>query len=78
MMKKGYCNGSDMLLYVGDEAVGHCTSHKVTMNSETTDHAVKAPANEPITKSLYKQKTVTGLSYSISADGLVFYGDTEA
>lgn len=77
-MKKGYCNGSDMLLYIGDEAVGHCTSHKTTMNSETTEHAVKPPASEKIAKSLYKQKTVTGLSYSISADGLVFYGEQEA
>ena len=22
--KKGYCNGSDMLVYVGGKAVGHC------------------------------------------------------
>lgn len=77
-MKKGYCNGSDMLLYIEDDAIGHCTSHKLTCSSETTEHAVKAPASEPITKSLFKEKTVTGLSISGSSDGLVFYGETEA
>lgn len=77
-MKKGYCNGSDMLLYIEDVAIGHCTSHKMTCSSETTDHAVKAPADDPITASLFKEKTVTGLSISISTDGLVFYGEKEA
>lgn len=77
-MKKGYCNGSDMLLFINEEAIGHCTSHKLTLSTETTDHAVKAPASEPVTKSLFKEKTVTGLSYSLTADGLVFYGETEA
>ncbi len=77
-MKKGYCNGSDMLLYIEDVAIGHCTSHKMTCSSETTDHAVKAPADDPITASLFKEKTVIGLSISISTDGLVFYGEKEA
>lgn len=75
--KKGYCNGSDMLLYVNGKAVGHCTTHTVTMNSETKDRAVKAPASESISSSLWKGKGVTGLSISISSEGLVFYGENE-
>ena len=42
--KTGYCNGSDMLLYIGGKAVGHCTSHKSTFTSETNDRAVKPAA----------------------------------
>lgn len=75
--KKGYCNGSDMLLYVNGKAVGHCTTHTVTMNSETKDRAVKAPASAAISSSLWKGKGVTGLSISISSEGLVFYGENE-
>ena len=36
-MSKGYVNGSDLLLMVGEKCVGHCTSHSVTYNSETKD-----------------------------------------
>ncbi|WP_300132962.1 phage tail tube protein [Duncaniella sp.] len=75
--KTGYCNGSDMLVYVGGKAVGHCTSHTTTMNSETKDRAVKPVASKGISSGLWKGKGVTGLSISISAEGLVFYGETE-
>lgn len=75
--KTGYCNGSDMLLYIGGKAVGHCTSHTTTINSETKDRAVKPVATEGISAGLWKGKGVTGLSVSISAEGLVFYQETE-
>lgn len=75
--KKGYCNGSDMLLYVGGKAVGHCTTHTTTLSSETKDRAVKPVATEPVSAGLWKGKGVTGLSVSISAEGLVFYEETE-
>lgn len=75
--KTGYCNGSDMLLYVGGKAVGHCTSHTVTINSETKDRAVKPLATAALSSGLWKGKGVTGLSVSISAEGLVFYEETE-
>lgn len=75
--KTGYCNGSDMLLYVGGKAVGHCTSHTVTVNSETKDRAVKPVATAGISAGLWKGKGVTGLSVSISAEGLVFYQEIE-
>lgn len=72
-----YVNGSDMLLYLGDKAFGHCSTHETTLTSETKDRAVKPVATAGKTSGLWKQKGVTGLSISISADGLVFDGETE-
>ena len=75
--KKGYCNGSDMLVCVGDKAVGHSTTHTTNMTSEIKDRAVKPKASKPISAGLWKGKSVVGLSISISVDGLVFYGESE-
>jgi predicted secreted protein len=75
--KTGYCNGSDMLLYVDGKAIGSCTSHTTTFNSETKERAVKPVATKSLSSGLWKQKGVVGLSYSISAEGLVFYDETE-
>ena len=75
--KTGYCNGSDMLLYVGGKAVGSCTTHTTTFSSETKERAVKPVATAGISGGLWKKKGVVGLSYSISAEGLVFYDETE-
>lgn len=76
--KTGYCNGSDMLLYINGKAVGHCTTHTTTINSETKDRAVKPVATKSISAGLWKNKGVVGLSVSISAEGLVFYQETES
>ena len=76
--KKGYCNGSDMLLYVDGKAVGHCTSHSTTLTTETKDRAVKPVATAEISAGLWKGKGVTGLSVSISAAtgwNLTAFGD---
>ncbi len=75
--KTGYCNGSDMLLYVGDKPVGHCSTHTTTINSETKDRAVKPVSTKGISSGLWKGKGVVGLSVSISAEGLCFYQETE-
>ena len=75
--KTGYVNGSDLLLFVGDKAIGHCTSHTTTFNSETKDRAVKPEATKGISAGLWKEKTVIGLSISISTEGLRFYNETE-
>ena len=75
--KTGYCNGSDMLLYVDGKAAGRCTSHTTTFNSETKERAVKPVASAGISSGLWKKKGVIGLSYSISSEGLVFYDETE-
>lgn len=77
MADTGYINGSDLLLLVGGKAVGHCTSHTLTFNSETKDHAVKPVAKAAKSSGLWKGKGVTGLSISISAEGLRFYDETE-
>ena len=75
--KNGYCNGSDMLLYIGGKAVGSCNSHTTSFNSETKERAVKPVASASMGTGLWKTKGVVGLSYSISAEGLVFYYETE-
>ncbi len=75
--ESGYINGSDILLSVGGSAIGHCTSHTLTFNSETKDRAVKPAASEGISAGLWKGKGVTGLSISVSADGLRYYGEGE-
>ena len=72
-----YVNGSDLLLNVGGNAVGHCTTHTTTYNSETKDRAVKPLATAKKSSGLWKGKSVTGLSISISAEGLRYYADTE-
>jgi predicted secreted protein len=73
----GYINGSDILLSVGGKAVGHCTNHTLTFNSETKDRAVKPVASAGYASGLWKGKGITGLSISISAEGLRYYGETE-
>jgi len=77
MAKTGYCNGSDMLLSVGGKAIGHCTTHTLTCNSETKDRAVKPVASAAISAGLWKGKGVVGLSISISAEGLHNYDEEE-
>ncbi len=78
MTDSGYTNGSDLLLMIGEKAIGHCTSHTLTFNSETKDRAVKPVASAGKSSGLWKDKGVTGLSISISAEGLRFYSETES
>lgn len=73
----GYINGSDLLLMVGGKAIGHCTSHTLTFNSETKDRSVKPLSTEGKSSGLWKGKGVTGLSISISGEGLRFGTETE-
>lgn len=77
MATTGYINGSDLLLKVGGKAIGHCTSHTLTYNTETKDRAVKPLASKPKAAGLWKEKGVTALSISISGEGLRFDGETE-
>lgn len=72
-----YINGSDLLLKVAGKPIGHCTTHTTTFNSETKDRAVKPTADKKKSSGLWKGKGVTGLSISISAEGLRFYDETE-
>lgn len=74
----GYVNGSDMLLMIGEECVGHCTSHKVQYNADTKRHNVKAPASvKALGTDLFSEETVTGLSLTIDFEGLQHYEETE-
>lgn len=73
----GYVNGSDLLLYFGDRAVGHCTTHTTTFDTETKDRAVKPVASASKAQALFKDSGVTGLSITISFGGLMFYDETE-
>ena len=73
-----YINGSDLLLKIGEAAVGHCTTHTLTFNSETKERAVKPAASEGKQSGLWKGKGITALSISISAEGLRFYEETES
>lgn len=72
-----YVNGSDLLLMIGEKAVGHCTTHTLTFNSETKDRSVKPVASAAKTAGLWKEKGVSSMSISISAEGLRFYNETE-
>lgn len=77
--KKGYVNGSDLLMSIDGAACGHCTSHTTTYNSETKDRAVKPAATEAAENAgLFKEKTVTGLSVQVKCEGLRFYSETES
>lgn len=78
MAENSYINGSDLLLKVGENAVGHCTSHTLTFNSETKERAVKPAASLGKSAGLWKAKGVTSMSISISAEGLRFYSETES
>lgn len=67
-----------MLMYMNGKAAGHCEKHDTEMSSETKDHAVKPKASAPMSSGLWKSKSVTGLSISISANGFVFYNEDES
>ena len=73
----GFCNGSDMQLSVDGKAVGSCTSHSTSFASETKERAVKPVASASIASGLWKKKGIIGQSVSITAEGLVFYNETE-
>lgn len=77
MLPEGFINGSDLLILIGGKAVGHCTNHTLNFNSETKDRAVKPSASQGYSAGLWKSKGVTGLSISISAEGLRYQGEAE-
>lgn len=77
MSKTGYVNGSDMLLMVGEKAIGHCTTHSVSMTAETKERTVKPVASAAQSTALFKDKGIVSLSVSISAEGLRYYGESE-
>ncbi len=80
----GYVNGSDLLVSVAGtstgtyKAIGHCTTHTCSFSSETKDRAVKpAASTTTLGAGLWKDKSVSGLSVQIKADGLRYYAEAE-
>ena len=81
-----YVNGNDLLVYVKTgsgqtatrKAIGHCTTHTATFNTETKDIAVKPAADQVRSPAgLYKEKRITGLSVQVKCSGLCFYNEEE-
>lgn len=77
MAKTGYINGSDLLLEIGGKAVGHSTSHTLTLSSETKERSVKPLATASASAGKWKDKGISSLSISISAEGLRNFDETE-
>lgn len=69
--RTGYIHGSDMLLSVGEEALGHSKSCEIQNQAETKERATKETSNT----GKWKEKSVTALSVSVSSEGFSFYGD---
>lgn len=70
--KTGYIHGSDLLLMVGEDALGHSKSCEIQNQAETKERATKETSNT----GKWKEKSVTALSVSVSSEGFSFYGDT--
>lgn len=67
-----------MLLYIEGKAIGHCTTHTATFTSDSKERAVKPLASVAgTTVGLWKERSITGLSIQITAEGFVFYAETE-
>ena len=86
-IQSGYVNGSDLLVFMVEgsgssitrKAIGHCTTHTASFNTETKDVAVKPAASQVQSKrSLFKNKRVTGLSAQVKCSGLHIYAEDEA
>lgn len=73
----GYINGSDLLLTVAGKCIGHCSSHTLTFNAETSDRSVKPPSTAAKSAGLWKDKAVKSLSVSIKAEGIAYQGEAE-
>lgn len=72
-----YINGSNLLMKLGEKAIGHCTSHTLTFNAETKSRSVKAPFADSAESGLWDTKSINKRSCSINGEGLVFIQGTE-
>lgn len=76
-MSGKYINGSDLLITLDGMAPGHCTSHSISFQTETKQHAVKPPVSAAADDGMWQESVVTGLKYSGQAEGLVYDAETE-
>lgn len=82
-METGYQHGSDMLVGIvtGESKftpLGHSKTCTITNSAETKERAVKptlAERAKAANPGMWKDKSVSSLSVSISAEGFKFYGD---
>lgn len=73
-----YHNGSDMLLRIGNDCLGHCTTHSMTMSSDSKERAVKPAATvQNSGTGFWRAKSVTGLSCTLHGEGFIFAGEAE-
>lgn len=72
-----YIKGKDLLLKVGDKAIGHCTQHEITYNTNSTEYKVKPPAEKSVEAALFNGRVPSDLDISISFEGLRYTGEKE-
>jgi len=71
-------HGSNLLMFVGGKAIGHCSTCEITHNTESKERAVKPPAKQAGGNTgKWTEKSGTKLSESLSAEGCCFYDETE-
>lgn len=76
--QSGYISGSDLLMSLGIQCIGHCTGHTITYNTETKSRMVKAPVTvTDSSTSLWQQSSVSGLSISGTGKGYVYNKEEE-
>jgi len=69
MATTGAINGTLLILYVNEVAVGSCTTHSINVNAATRDATTKSSGGW--------EESLEGLiNWSISGSGLVLYSDT--
>jgi predicted secreted protein len=73
----GFINGSDALIKVAGNFVGHSTTHTTTYNTETKDRAFKPVGSEAKGDGLWSKKSISKLSISVSIEGLRCDDETE-
>lgn len=76
-MSSGYVNGSDLLLSIGGKCIGHCSTHTLSFGTETKERAVKPVSTEAKADSLFKEKGISSVNFSVSGEGFRFDGETE-
>jgi predicted secreted protein len=65
-----FINGSDLLIKVAGDYLAHSSTHTTTYNTETKDRSFKPVGTVEKGSGKWKNKGVSGLSISISAEGL--------
>jgi hypothetical protein len=74
----GYISGSDLLVFVEGQAIGHCSTCTITNGTETKERAVKPPAADTAANvGKWTEKNVSKLTVQITAEGFSFYNEDE-